>query len=120
MKIKRIFYAVFMMTFSFFVVAATETTTGKVTILRAPTGSDVSTIYFRLDPMPQNVSSNWFYVRSGTGTSAGCSLSGSDKVLDRAYAMLLAAKTASKDVSAWYCVDTNGYGLVNGYLELAP
>lgn len=91
--------------------------TGKVTLLQVPTGTDVNTIYFKLDPMPQDVSS-WFYIRNGSGTSAGCSLAGSEKTTDRTYSMLLMAKASSTNVTASYCVDSNGYGLVNSALRV--
>lgn len=88
---------------------------GKVKTINVPTNADVNTVYFKLDPMPQDVS-KWFYIRHGSGTSAGCTLGGSEKTTDRTYSMLLTAKASSTNVTAYYCVDSNGYGLVNSSL----
>jgi len=94
-----------------------DSATGKITFIQVPTGTDVTTIYFKIDPMPQGVTKQ-FYVRHGTGASAGCSLYGSEKTTDRAYSALLTAQASSKDVSLVYCTDSSGYGLVNGYIRV--
>ncbi|KLN66543.1 hypothetical protein ZX61_02500 [Vibrio sp. VPAP30] len=69
--------------------------------------------------MPANVS-QLFYVRTGSGESSGCQLKGNQDTFNRAYSTLLAAKSASKKVRIGYCVDTNGYGLVNEFIEVYP
>lgn len=111
MKFKKVLNVIFYMSVTISSAALADSATGKVTLIKAPTGADVNTIYFKLDPMPQN--SPWFYIRHGSGTSAGCSLAGSEKTTDRAYSMLLMAKASSTNITVYYCVDSNGYGLVN-------
>lgn len=96
-----------------------DTTTGKISIIQLPTNSDVNTIYFKLNHMPSGVT-QWFYVRHGSGTSAGCSMYGNEKTTDRAYSALLTAYASSKDITVNYCSDSNGYGLVNGFVRLNP
>ncbi len=93
-----------------------ETTTGMVTRLRTTTSAE-ETIYFQLNSMPSGVT-QWFYLRSGSGSAAGCPLTEDKDALTRAYSMLLAAKSSSQKISIGYCLDPNGYGLVNQYVEL--
>ncbi|GAB58214.1 hypothetical protein [Rheinheimera nanhaiensis] len=98
-------------------VAVAEIVTGKVTSLQVPTNADVTTIYFKIDPMPQAVK-EWFFIRAGSGESAGCSLTGNEKTTDRAYSALLTAQASGKTVTLAYCPDTNGYGLVNEFVRI--
>ena len=92
--------------------------TGKVSTIQIPSG-DGNTVYFKLDPMPQGVT-KWFYVRNASGSGAGCTFTGSEKTTDRAYAALLTAKASSNSVEVSYCLDSAGYGLVNGYVRINP
>ncbi|MCW8879758.1 MAG: hypothetical protein OQK04_16740 [Kangiellaceae bacterium] len=97
--------------------ASADTASGKVSMLEVPTNTDVNTIYFKLDPMPANVT-QVFYIRYGTGTSSGCTVMGSEKQADRAFSLLLSAKAQQKNVTVRYCLDSNGYGLVNSSVRL--
>lgn len=92
--------------------------TGKVTEIQIP-ANDGNTIYFKLDPMPQGVT-KWFYVRNASGSSRGCTFAESEKSTDRAYSALLTAKASSNSVEVGYCLDSAGYGLVNGYVRVNP
>ena len=98
--------------------AFSATATGKVTTIQVPTNTDVKTIYFKIDPMPQSV--NWLYIRHGSGTDAGCTLAGDEKTTDRAYSALLTAKASGQEILVSYCVNSNSYGLVNGSLTIDP
>ncbi len=96
MKFNTIIKAI---TFSFIAISGSviaDTITGKVTWLEVPTNTDVNTVYFRLDPMPANVTSS-FYLRNGTGTSAGCTEMGSEKSTDRAYSYVTHGKGITKN-----------------------
>ncbi len=111
---KLIWFSLMIASFS----AISATTIGNITNLRTTT-DNYETIYFMLDKMPANVT-QWFYVRSGNGVSAGCQMTGNQHTMNRAYSTLLAAKSSSKLVRIGYCVDANGYGLVNEFIEIRP
>jgi hypothetical protein len=113
-KLLNTVIAITILSCSFFTKA--DTATGKVTTLRSTLDSQ-GAIYFKLDSMPTGVS-KWLYVKVGTTMAAGCQLKGSQDSLNRAYSTLLTAKSSSQSISIGYCIDSNGYGLVNGYIEL--
>lgn len=96
--------------------AMANTAVGKVVLLQTPLNNDTNTIYFRLAPMPENVP-QYFYIRH-TGDSAGCTVRGSEKTTERAYALLLAASLSNHTVSVTYCIDSNGYALVNEHISV--
>ncbi|MGP9802150.1 hypothetical protein [Rheinheimera sp. NSM] len=88
---------------------------GRITQIQVPTNDDVNSVYFKIDPMPAGVA-QWFYIRYGTGDSAGCSVRGNEDSFSRAYSTLLAAHLAKRTINIVYCVDSNGYGLVNQHI----
>jgi len=92
-----------------------DTAKGTITNLRSPSYETV-TVYFKIDPMPQGVTQR-FYVRSDQGSYAGCISSGSEGTFNRTYSMLLTAKASTQKITVDYCLDTNGYGLVN-FIEM--
>ena len=98
--------------------ASSDTAIGKVTIIKVPTNHDLNTFYFKLEPMPQEVT-KWFYVRNASGSGAGCVYGGNEKSTDRAYSALLTARSLSENVNVGYCLDSSGYGLVN-YVAFEP
>jgi hypothetical protein len=93
-----------------------EVSSGTVTVLRT-TMDGQKTLYFKMNPMPAGVT-QWLYVREGTENAAGCQLITDDTMLQLAYSTLLAAKAAALRITVGYCADSNGYGLVNQYIEL--
>jgi len=100
---------------SSFYVGALTVASGNITALRSPSYEN-ETVYFQITPTPEGVS-QWLYLRSDTETQAGCRVNGDTNTINRTYSMLLAAKTANAEITVSYCVDTNGYGLIN-YVEL--
>lgn len=95
--------------------AIADEATGIITFILVPTNHNF--IYFRIDPMPLGVTKD-FYIKDGSGTSAGCAIAGTEKTTDRAYSALLTAKASSKTVTLKYCVESGGYGLVNNSVRV--
>jgi hypothetical protein len=90
--------------------------TGKVIAIQTPLNHDF--IYFKLDNMPDGVI-QWFYFHNDEKISAaGCSVKSSKERLERAYSALLLAKASKNNVTLGYCLDANGYGVVNSYFRI--
>ena len=115
MNVQSVLFAVVFLVISFS--SSAITTKGNISILRAPS-YELNSIYFKLDVMPQGVT-QWFYAMSVIGDQAGCSRKGNNETLNRTYAMLLAAKSSHQKVTVDYCLDSNGYGVVN-FVQLEP
>ena len=116
MRVTYFVISVFILMFSQFAPASNWVSSkGTITTLRVPS-YDSNNIYFKLSTTPNGVT-QWFYLRSDDAKSNGCSTNGDINTLTRSYSMLLAAKAAAKEVTVNYCIDNNGYGLIN-YIEM--
>ena len=115
MKFTKLAIALFSVFFSANIFGAMST--GTLTELRYTIGAESDTVYFKMTPMPTGVS-QWFYVRSGSGSSNGCDLKGDAESLKNIYSTLLTAKTSNQSITINYCQSTSGYGLVNDFIQL--
>ena len=91
-------------------------TVGVVKLIRQPSYENV-TVYFKMDSEqePEGVT-QWLYLRSDGGQSAGCSSNGNIETLNRSYAMLMESATKGIPVKIGYCADEIVYGLV-GFVD---
>ena len=114
MKISKITIALISFFFSPHIFGAGNT--GTLTELRYTIGAQSDTVYFKMTPMPAGVT-QWFYVRTGSGSTAGCELKGDGESFKNIYSTLLTAKTSNQSITVNYCQNSNGYGLVNDFVQ---
>ncbi|MDR6984479.1 hypothetical protein J2X32_003123 [Rheinheimera pacifica] len=113
MKLFSSFIAVAVLIFPGVLLGATAS--GKITLIQLPLNNDVNTVYFQIDTTPEALP-KFFYLRFGTGDSAGCAKTANAENFSRAYSALLAAHLANRSINIVYCLDSNGYGLVNQHI----
>ena len=92
-----------------------ENVSSKISVLRSPS-YDPNTIYFKTEKQAPGVS-QWFFFQNRTTNGSGCSANGSEGSMNRHYSMLMTAISMNREVYIDYCVNNDGYGLVN-YFEM--